>query len=164
MSTDFELRIPQLTQGKTPRRGAAEIADFSVPELGVAVSPCLTPRTTPTTDSLHAGAGCVDTKDSKLATPQHNTTANVMSPSGITNAAPTTMNGADGESPLINVKEFAAKLSCCPTHIRRMADSGRCPPAIRLGGCHRWSRQVVDDWIAAGCPVVRQPRTCGRRK
>lgn len=65
--------------------------------------------------------------------------------------------------PLIDVKEFAAKLGCCPKHIRRMSDSGRCPPSIRLGGLRRWNRQVVDDWIAGGCPVVRQPRIGGRK-
>jgi predicted DNA-binding transcriptional regulator AlpA len=65
--------------------------------------------------------------------------------------------------PLIDVKEFAAKLGCCPNHIRRMSDSGRCPPSIRLGGLRRWNRQVVDDWITAGCPVVRQVRIGGRK-
>ena len=67
------------------------------------------------------------------------------------------------EKPLIDVKEFAAKLGCCPKHIRRMADSGRCPPSIQLGALRRWSRQVVDDWIAAGCPVVRHVRIGGRK-
>ena len=67
------------------------------------------------------------------------------------------------EKPLIDVKEFAAKLGCCPKHIRRMADAGRCPPSIQLGGLHRWNRQVVDDWIAAGCPVVRHVRIGGRK-
>jgi predicted DNA-binding transcriptional regulator AlpA len=67
------------------------------------------------------------------------------------------------EKPLIDVKEFAAKLGCCPKHIRRMADAGRCPPSIQLGGLHRWNRQVVDDWIAAGCPVVRHVRVGGRK-
>jgi len=67
------------------------------------------------------------------------------------------------EKPLIDVKEFAAKLGCCTKHIRRMADAGRCPPSIQLGGLHRWNRQVVDDWIAAGCPVVRQARISGRK-
>jgi predicted DNA-binding transcriptional regulator AlpA len=69
----------------------------------------------------------------------------------------------EAEKPLIDVKEFAAKLGCCPKHIRRMADSGRCPPSIQLGGLRRWNRRVVDDWIAAGCPVVRQVRIGGRK-
>ena len=70
---------------------------------------------------------------------------------------------AETERPLIDVKEFAAKLGCCPKHIRRMADAGRCPPPIQLGGLRRWKRQVVDDWIAAGCPVVRHVRIGGRK-
>jgi integrase len=49
----------------------------------------------------------------------------------------------EAERPLIDVKEFAAKLGCCPKHIRRMADSGRCPPSIQLGALRRWNRQVV---------------------
>ena len=69
----------------------------------------------------------------------------------------------DERPPLIDVKEFAAKLSCNPKHVRRMADSGRCPPAIRLGGLRRWSRKEVDDWIADGCPVVRRVRTGSRK-
>jgi len=74
-------------------------------------------------------------------------------------------NGTNTEArpPLIDVKEFAAKLSCNPKHVRRMADSGRCPPAIRLGGLRRWSRKEVDDWIADGCPVVRRVHTRGRK-
>lgn len=67
------------------------------------------------------------------------------------------------EKPLIDVKEFAAKLGCSLKHIRRMADAGRCPPSIQLGSLRRWNRQVVDDWIAAGCPVVRHVRIGGRK-
>ncbi|MCE9629458.1 MAG: helix-turn-helix domain-containing protein [Planctomycetia bacterium] len=62
-------------------------------------------------------------------------------------------------SPLIDVNEFASKLACSTKHVRRMADNGRCPPPIRLGGLRRWNRKAVDDWIAAGCPVVRHVRS-----
>jgi predicted DNA-binding transcriptional regulator AlpA len=85
----------------------------------------------------------------------------------VTEAEPQRVGGvsskSEAEKPLIDVKEFAAKLGCCPKHIRRMADSGRCPPSIQLGALRRWSRQVVDDWIAAGCPVVRHVRVGGRK-
>jgi excisionase family DNA binding protein len=88
----------------------------------------------------------------------------------VVRVAETEPQGVDGvvskteaEKPLIDVKEFAAKLGCGPKHIRRMADSGRCPPSIQLGGLRRWSRQVVDEWIAAGCPVVRHVRVSGRK-
>jgi predicted DNA-binding transcriptional regulator AlpA len=67
------------------------------------------------------------------------------------------------ESPLIDVNDFAALLSCSAKHVRRMADAGRCPPPIRLGALMRWNRKVVDEWITAGCPPVRHTRIGGRR-
>jgi excisionase family DNA binding protein len=67
------------------------------------------------------------------------------------------------ESPLIDVNQFASLLSCSTKHVRRMADAGRCPPPIRLGSLIRWNRKVVDEWISAGCPPVRQVRLGGRR-
>jgi prophage regulatory protein len=66
-------------------------------------------------------------------------------------------NAAPG-SPLIDVKAFAALLGCSTKHVRRMADAGRCPPPIRLGGLIRWHRKIVGDWIDAGCPTVRHVR------
>jgi excisionase family DNA binding protein len=66
-------------------------------------------------------------------------------------------------SQLIDIKQFAVKLGCSNKHVRRLADSGRCPPPIRLGKLVRWHRDVVDSWIAANCPVVRPVRT-NRRK
>lgn len=63
---------------------------------------------------------------------------------------------------MIDVSEFATILACSVKHVRRMADAGKCPAPIRLGTLQRWSRKVVDDWIAAGCPPIRQVRL-GRR-
>jgi len=92
---------------------------------------------------------------------RRNTTS---SQAAITIAGGEAGRAADVEkSPLINVNEFASKLACSVKHVRRMADSGRCPPPIQLGGLHRWNRQVVDDWIAAGCPVVRKVRISSRK-
>lgn len=67
------------------------------------------------------------------------------------------------DSPLIDVGCVAALLSCSTKHVRRMADAGRCPAPIRLGGLVRWNRKVVQDWIAAGCPPVRTVRLSARR-
>jgi len=86
------------------------------------------------------------------------------SQSAFTTAGGEAGRAADVEkSPLMDVNEFASKLACSAKHVRRMADSGRCPPPIQLGGLRRWNRQVVDDWIAAGCPVVRQVRISSRK-
>jgi len=79
------------------------------------------------------------------------------SPAEASNPLLATTDGSK-ELPLIDVAEFAAKLGVSPQHIRRMSDAGRCPPPIRLGRLVRWGRKIVDDWIATGCPVVRQPR------
>lgn len=67
------------------------------------------------------------------------------------------------ESPLMDAKAFAALLRCSTKHIRRMADAGRCPPPVRLGSLLRWNRKVVDEWITAGCPMVRTPRMNNRK-
>ncbi len=50
-----------------------------------------------------------------------------------------------------------AKLcSCSVRHVRRLAEAGRMPPPRRLGNLVRWWRREIEDWIAAGCPEVRQ--------
>jgi excisionase family DNA binding protein len=67
------------------------------------------------------------------------------------------------DSPLIDIKQFAAKLVCSVKHVRRLADEGRCPPPIRLGKLVRWNRETVDSWIADNCPVIR-PVRASRRK
>jgi prophage regulatory protein len=66
-------------------------------------------------------------------------------------------------APLIDAGEFALILGCSVKHIRRMADAGRCPPPVRLGGLVRWTRASVDAWIADGCPAIRRVRMGGGR-
>jgi predicted DNA-binding transcriptional regulator AlpA len=41
-------------------------------------------------------------------------------------------------------------------HVRRLVDAGRCPQPVRLGGCVRWPRHVVEAWVADGCPNCRK--------
>jgi excisionase family DNA binding protein len=59
---------------------------------------------------------------------------------------------------LLDVRAVAQLLACSPRHVYRLADGGRMPPPRRLGTLVRWSRAELDDWIAAGCPAVRQAR------
>jgi predicted DNA-binding transcriptional regulator AlpA len=37
------------------------------------------------------------------------------------------------------------------------------PKPHKLGTLCRWSRQEIEDWIAAGCPSCRQSRKGGAR-
>jgi excisionase family DNA binding protein len=60
---------------------------------------------------------------------------------------------------LLDVRAVAALLDCSPRHVYRLADAGRMPQPVRLGALVRWPRQVIADWIDAGCPPCR---TAGR--
>ncbi len=62
---------------------------------------------------------------------------------------------------LLDVDEVALVLKCSARTVYRLAGSGRIPRPIRLGGLVRWRREVVEDWIASGCPPCDRAR--GRR-
>jgi len=38
----------------------------------------------------------------------------------------------------------------------RYCSSGKAPAPVRLGGNVRWRRSELAEWIAAGCPRVRE--------
>lgn len=59
-------------------------------------------------------------------------------------------------TPMLDTKQFAELLDVSTRHLRRLVDAGKCPPPVRLGACIRWSRQVVEAWIAEGCPSCRR--------
>jgi len=59
------------------------------------------------------------------------------------------------EPELLSEKLTAAKLDCSTRHVRRLADAGKMPRPIRLGGSIKWRRSELDAWIADGCPRVR---------
>lgn len=64
---------------------------------------------------------------------------------------------------LLSVRDVAALLGGCSTrHVYRMADAGRMPRPIKLGGLVRWRRAELMDWLAAGCPPVREARGAAR--
>jgi excisionase family DNA binding protein len=55
---------------------------------------------------------------------------------------------------LLNIRDVAQMLRVSPRHVYRLCDAGRMPRPIRLGGAIRWDRDVIVEWIAAGCPAV----------
>jgi predicted DNA-binding transcriptional regulator AlpA len=63
---------------------------------------------------------------------------------------------------LLDVNDMGAVLRCSPRTVYRQADAGRIPPPLKLGALVRWRREVVNDWLAAGCPPIRQVKG-GRR-
>ncbi len=56
---------------------------------------------------------------------------------------------------LVDVKGVARICDCSTPHVRRLADAGRMPPPLRLGGLLRWRKTDIESWIAAGCPSCR---------
>lgn len=57
---------------------------------------------------------------------------------------------------MLDVQGFADVLDVSTRHVRRLVDAGKCPQPVRLGGCVRWPRHVVEAWIADGCPNCRK--------
>lgn len=62
---------------------------------------------------------------------------------------------------LLDVIDVAALLKCSPRHVSRLADAGKMPRPVRLGGLVRWSAVAIDEWIAAGCPTCLQVKGAG---
>lgn len=56
---------------------------------------------------------------------------------------------------LIDVSQVAEKLRCSARTVRRLADAGRMPKPVKVGGLTRWRVDVVDEWIGKGCPDVK---------
>ena len=59
---------------------------------------------------------------------------------------------------LIDVQAVAEILAVSSRHVYRLADDGRMPPPMKLGGAVRWDRQTITDWIDSGCPHVATQR------
>jgi excisionase family DNA binding protein len=57
---------------------------------------------------------------------------------------------------LLDVKSLALLLDCSERTVYRLSDAGRMPRPVKLGSLVRWRRDVIDEWLAAGCPNVRQ--------
>jgi prophage regulatory protein len=59
---------------------------------------------------------------------------------------------------LLSVDDVAAMLSISGRHVYRLADAGRMPRPVKLGGAVRWDRLAIADWIAAGCPATQSAK------
>ncbi|MBC8288912.1 MAG: helix-turn-helix domain-containing protein [Planctomycetes bacterium] len=64
---------------------------------------------------------------------------------------------------LMTVEAVAAMLAVSSRHVYRLADSGKMPRPVKLGGSNRWDREVIENWIRESCPAVRHVRHAPRR-
>jgi predicted DNA-binding transcriptional regulator AlpA len=65
------------------------------------------------------------------------------------------------EAKLIDVKAAAKRCGIAPRTLLRLADSGRAPWGLKIGGLRRWNVAELDAWIANGCPRIRSIRKGG---
>jgi predicted DNA-binding transcriptional regulator AlpA len=67
-----------------------------------------------------------------------------------------TTNEVSDEPLTMTIKDVAKALQCSNRHITNLRKQNRIPQPARLGKRKgiRWPRQVIEDWIAAGCPAL----------
>ncbi len=56
------------------------------------------------------------------------------------------------KSALLDVANVAQLLCCSVRHVYRLADAGKMPRPLKLGGANRWRRDELEEWILNGCP------------
>jgi prophage regulatory protein len=64
---------------------------------------------------------------------------------------------------LLNATGVAALLNVSSRSVYRLADAGRMPQPLKVGGSVRWDRQAVEQWVADGCPAVAPRKRGGSR-
>lgn len=64
----------------------------------------------------------------------------------------TEKKNSDNSIRLLDVQAVAKMLGVSSRHIYRLADSGRMPEPVKLGGAVRWDLHGIIIWIEAGCP------------
>lgn len=63
---------------------------------------------------------------------------------------------------LLDVVAVAEMLDVSSRHVYRLADAGRMPRPVKLGGAVRWDRDAISKWIENGCQTV-DSRQGGRK-
>lgn len=53
---------------------------------------------------------------------------------------------------MLDVAAVALMLGVSSRHVYRLADSGKMPRPVKLGGAVRWDRRTIENWIDSGCP------------
>ncbi|MBS3735060.1 MAG: helix-turn-helix domain-containing protein [Phycisphaerae bacterium] len=53
---------------------------------------------------------------------------------------------------MMTVDDVAKFLGCSARTVYRLIATGAMPAPLRIGGLIRWQREVLESWIARGCP------------
>ncbi|HQM50459.1 MAG TPA: helix-turn-helix domain-containing protein [Candidatus Hydrogenedentes bacterium] len=60
-----------------------------------------------------------------------------------------------GKVDFLKVDGVAEMLDCSVRSVYRLADAGKLPRPVRLGGMVRWNSADLEAWVAGGCRPVR---------
>ena len=60
---------------------------------------------------------------------------------------------------MLRVEDVAAMLAISTRQVFRLADSGKMPRPLKLGGAVRWRKGDLETWIEKGCPNCDPLRT-----
>jgi excisionase family DNA binding protein len=58
---------------------------------------------------------------------------------------------------LLRVGEVAQLCGLSARSVWRLADCGKLPRPLAIGGSRRWKESDLRAWLAAGCPACREP-------
>ncbi len=64
--------------------------------------------------------------------------------------------GPVAQSAMLTVHDVARMLNCSARTIYRLTDAGKMPRPVKLNALVRWPREVIEHWIAGGCPDQRK--------
>ena len=56
---------------------------------------------------------------------------------------------------LLRIEDVCTLLRTTKRSVYRLADAGKMPFGLKLGGMRRWRRAELMAWLQAGCPPVR---------
>jgi excisionase family DNA binding protein len=63
---------------------------------------------------------------------------------------------ASTKKAMLTVHDVARMLNCSARTVYRLTDSGRIPRPVKLNALVRWPREVIERWVASGCPDQRK--------
>lgn len=63
---------------------------------------------------------------------------------------------------LLRIEDVCALLRTTKRSVYRLADAGKMPFGLKLNGMRRWRKAELMDWLAAGCPPVREAKGAAR--
>lgn len=66
------------------------------------------------------------------------------------------INETAGDAQMLDKSDLAKLFKISDRHVDNLRRDGYLPQPVKLGASVRWPRRVIDDWIAAGCPVASE--------